>query len=361
MKELDINSPKYRGYLGSGKWTLCVGAGISLGLVPSWLTLSREIVNAAFGTSYDQAKFSSMVNDNGWGLDSWIQAGANQYLSAGKTVEDFNTLIETILYRDLRARAKTEGIENELIIALNNPRSLQKDVVFAICTFFEKHYANTSVMNLARCLINAEKHPDRLPAAIITLNADTLLHTFIELFQRQSHFNGPPPHSHPKYIYKTILRGTTGIPRRKIPIFHCHGAIKPVRPGRKRTATDSRDKLVFLEQDYLRVATSFTTWAETIFMYQAQAQKMVFLGLSMSDPNIRRWMAVANQNTEKDMAIIAPLISPTPKHIWITTRDADPKFVNIKNSALVHLGIRPGWLDRWDNLGTGLTNLMGLT
>jgi hypothetical protein len=74
-----------------------------------------------------------------------------------------------------------------------------------VCQFFEKEYGSSSVLALISILRRAieQKHP---PEAIISFNADTLLYTLIELYQRHEHYAGPPPHSHPKYRFKTVLR-----------------------------------------------------------------------------------------------------------------------------------------------------------
>lgn len=360
MKELLAIDTKYRGHISSGNWTLCVGAGISRGIVPTWNELTRRVVNKVFSANYTLDKFDDIVSNAGWGLDGWIQAAANEYILAGNSIEEFYFLLENALYGDLREKAKLENIEDQVVAALNEPRNISKEDVSLVCNFFEKNYKNTSLLALAKSLITTLDSPEKLPSSIITFNADTLLHTIIELFQRHLHYNKPPPHSHPKYFFKTILRSTGGIPKQKIPIFHCHGAIKPKANGKSQNSYDSRDRLIFLEREYLKVATSASVWPENIFMFNAQANKMVFLGLSMSDPNIRRWMATANQINLNDLEVVAKTNVITPKHIWITTRTGDPILDKIKQVSLSHLGVRPGWIDKWSELESAFDNLLGV-
>lgn len=360
MKVLYATNPKYRGQLGSGQWTLCVGAGISRGIVPTWNELTRRVVNAVFSSNYNLSEFDKLVSQTGWGLDAWIQAAANQHKEKGGKPDEFHDLLENALYEDLRKKAISEGLEKEVVIALNDPRNITKENVFLTCDFFERHYSDTSLLSIAKSLINGEDQPEKLPNSIITFNADTLLHTVIELLQRKYHYQGPPPHSHPKYWYKTIMRSMGGVPRRKVPIFHCHGAIKPKTTVKGPHRYDSRDKLIFLEQEYLQVATSASAWPETVFMFNAQANKMVFIGLSMADPNIRRWMATANQIHRGDLEVVAKTNDATPKHIWLTTTSSDKTVDDIKQVALLHLGIRPAWIDKWTDLELALNNLMGV-
>lgn len=359
MSVLFATNPRYRGQLGSGQWTLCVGAGISRGIIPTWNELTRRVVNYSFSTNYLLTEFNEIVLQTGWGLDGWIQAAANKHKHSGGTPEEFNNLLENILYGDLKDKAKSEGLEKEIVIALNDPRNISKDNVFLSCDFFERNYSDTSLLSIAKSLINTEKDPGKLPNSIITFNADTLLHTVIELFQRKFHYLSPLPHSHPKYWYKTVMRSIGGVPKRKIPIFHCHGAIKPKTAVKGPHRYDSRDKLIFLEQEYLQLATSASAWPETVFMFNAQANRMVFVGLSMADPNIRRWMAAANQLYRGDLEIVAKTLNVVPKHIWLTTTSIDKSLDEIKQVALDHLGIRPAWIDKWQDLETALNNLIG--
>lgn len=360
MKKLLVSNSKYRGHIGSGNWTLCIGAGISRGIVPTWNELTRRVINKVFSSSYTLKEFDDIVSDNGWGLDGWIQAAANEHKHNGGSTEDFYILLEDFLYDDLRKKAASEGIETEVVTALNDPRNISKKAVFTTCEFFEKNYKNTSLLALAKSLIASLDAPDKMPASIITFNADTLLHTIIELFQRRTHYQTPPPHSHPKYYFKTILRSTGGVPKDKIPIFHCHGAIKPKSAKKGSNQYDSRDKLVFLEQEYLQVATSSSAWPETIFMFSAQTSRMVFVGLSMADPNIRRWMATANQIYLSDIEVVAKTNDVTPSNIWITPTTGDSTLDNIKQVALSHLGVRPGWINSWSDLEVSLNNLLGI-
>ena len=360
MKILNATNPKYRGQLGSGQWTLCVGAGISRGIIPTWNELTRRVVNVAFSSNYTLSEFDKVVSQTGWGLDGWIQAAANQHKQNGGKPEKFHDLLENSLYDDLREKARSEGLEKDIVVALNDPRNISKENVFLTCDFFERHYSGTSLLSIAKSLIKLENQPEKLPNSIITFNADTLLHTIIELFQRKGHYQGQPPHSHPKYWYKTIMRSMGGVPRRKVPIFHCHGAIKPKTNIKGPHRYDSRDKLIFLEQEYLKVATSASAWPETVFMFNAQTNRMVFIGLSMADPNLRRWMATANQIHRSDLEVVAKTIEVTPKHIWITTKSSDKRIDDIKQVALQHLGIRPAWIDKWSELEVALYNLLGV-
>ncbi|WP_143271687.1 SIR2 family protein [Bradyrhizobium mercantei] len=352
---------RYRGTIASGRWTLCLGAGLSRGLAPTWFDLTLEIVNHAFGASLNSAAFEALVNSSGWSLDAWIQAAANEYTTSGRSLDDFNDLLEAVLYREVRKAATGLSVERHLMRVLNNPTTAERRHVLQVCEFLEATYKTSSLLALVRILIQAA-YADQKPNAIITFNADTFLETFIYLFLRRDHYNGPPPHSHPHYHYRTVSRpsyfanhraqGTTSI-------FHCHGTIMP-NEGSGTAPKDTRDRLVFLEAEYLRIAGTMASWPETLFLYHAQSTKMVFVGLSMADANIRRWLSATELELDAERDLISSGRRINPAHLWLTTRQADPVMNRIKLVSLLHLGVRPALIDSWHDLEPAMRNLLGL-
>ena len=358
VKRLDALDSKFRGHLASGKWSLCIGAGVSRGIVPTWEELTRGLVNATFGLNKTPAEFRTLVAESAWSLDSWIQACANHFRLSGRPESEFFDLIEQNLYGDLIACAAKVGLDSVLIRVLDRPHKASKEEVFKICDFFETQYGNTSLLAVTRVLLNAASH-DKLPEAIITFNADTLLQTLLDLFQSRSHYLGKPPHSHPNFLFKTVLRPLDSA-KEKTPIYHCHGAIKPRSATATSNPKDSRDRLVFLESEYIRVATRSSSWSETLFMFHAQTSTLLMLGFSMSDPNMRRWLALTNDSALHDLNAISTSAVMTPRHIWITTQVGDPQLTLLRDEALVHLGVRPGWISDWTCTEAAISNLLAI-
>ena len=62
---VDATHGKFRGCIAPGRWTLCLGAGISRGITPDWFDLTIEVVNATFGARYDRASFGKIVANSG--------------------------------------------------------------------------------------------------------------------------------------------------------------------------------------------------------------------------------------------------------------------------------------------------------
>ena len=356
-RDFDLVDEKHRGKVN--QWSLCLGAGITRDIVPTWFELTRRVVRESFDRSISRSEFEDLKSDLGWSLDSWIQAAANRYQSGENNLSDFHGLLEHVLYGDLLGSAEQYGLRDEMATALNNPRHVKKDQTIELAGFLEDEYGDTSLLRTAKLLIECA-NKDRLPQAILTFNADTLLHTAIEIIQRDNHYSNPPPHGHPEYHFTPILRTMAGKPEVKIPIYHIHGAIKP---GTERDVTksyDSRDKLVFLEDDYLNVSSGGASWPQTIFMYHSQVSSLIFVGLSMSDSNIRRWLSSSNEIMSKDIRKVSGVENFAPQHIWVTSKPESQVQKEAKSIGLRHLGVRVGWLSNWSKLGAGLRNLIAL-
>jgi hypothetical protein len=143
-------------------------------------------------------------------------------------------------------------------------------------------------------------------------------------------------------------------------MFHIHGAIKPDSEIPIVGGHDSRDKLIFLEEDFLRVATSSSSWPEITFMFHSQVSRLVFVGLSMSDSNIRRWLSSSHAALTREVQTVAGVERFEPVHVWVTTTPADPVRMQIQSVGLSHLGVGPAWLADWQQIGEGFKNLLAI-
>lgn len=111
-----------------------------------------RVVHKIFGTNHSQITFDALTASTGWSLDSWIQAAANHFQFHGHTLAEFHTLIEDAIYEDLRQRAATAGVEQDLLEALRWPRNIKRRKVIRVCVceFLEREYANASLLGLVR-------------------------------------------------------------------------------------------------------------------------------------------------------------------------------------------------------------------
>jgi SIR2-like domain len=352
VRSIESLDPKARGEIGYFRWTLCIGSGVSYGVVPTWNELARRVINESFGASYSVADFQSLM-EYGWSMDGWIQAAANHHLQNGGDRKSFNDLLRRHLYSDLLAAADKVGLKTVLIRTLLAPRETSRSQVRRICEFFEDTYSDSSLVGVVKWLIAAQKR-GKLPMAVISFNAEPLLHTLFELFQRREHYQGPPPHSHPDYCFARVIRpnfvGMRQDPK-KISFYHCHGALLPKHVPKAKPGHES---IVFLEEDYLNVSTRAATWPQTLFMFYASQSRMVFVGFSMSDPNIRRWLGISQELAIRGQTGQGK--SDAPPHLWITRKPL-PEFQPVLTEGLLHLGVRSAWISEWTALEAGLSNL----
>src|ERR1051325_6457631 len=176
----DVFDARFRGQLKGSHWTLCIGAGVSVGLLPSWFELSRTVLERTCNVTFAPGEFENLVQNRGWTFDAWIQAAMNAYIAAGQAESEFTSLMEEVLYAPLRRNAKKNGVEEELFLAFNNPQLLDQHEFAAVLSFLEN--APASVVAIAKVLLEANAH-HTLPAAVITFNYDSLLETTVRLLQ----------------------------------------------------------------------------------------------------------------------------------------------------------------------------------
>lgn len=300
--QFDASNPKFRGLLKSTSWTLSVGAGICEGLMPSWGELSRRILNRTFSLSLPPAEFEGIVRRSGWGFDAWIQAALNKFIERGGDPESFSVLVEQELYGDLRRMAEAAGIEKLLVAAFNTPQLLRKDEFDSVYEFVAG--LGMSAVTTADLLLESMSK-GCAPRAIITFNYDTILETIIRMQQIKRHSERVGRHEFPPASF-TRVTGPSTPAAGVVPIYHVHGCVVP-QSGRRRSRTphDTRDRIVGPESSYLSLAGAPWAWAQTTFLYRAQRDSLVFLGQSMGDPNLRRWLAWASTVRNGESARVA--------------------------------------------------------
>jgi len=347
IETIDLSESKYNNYLRSftnQNWILCLGAGICRGILPDWFDLTLNLANSTFNKNWTKEEFQNITSEVGFSLDSWIQGCFNKLQSQGKSIEEFNKKIEISLYKDLLKKAEDAELRDELILLFESPKKIKRKKVFELCEFFETNYSSTSLIQIVNALL-CDKENSKLPSAIITLNADSLLHSLIVLFGIKRHFEKTDVYQQPKELYRKVTR-TFQSWADCIPIFHLHGSISPSSDTRVRNR-DSRDSLIFLENSYNDVASNMHSWAQSTFLYSAQNSKLVFFGLSMSDPNIRRWLSWTNQAYLSELKSVTEGKGISLPHLWIKTKASSDDIQEFMDMSLHHMGVKLGIIENY--------------
>lgn len=358
IKPFMAKNKRYRGFLGRSRWSLCVGAGISSGIVPTWFDLTYLAYKECFKIDISKIEFSKKVEQSGWSLDSWLQQSLNHMLLQDKSEKDFADILKNILYKDIIARAKKRNLKDDLILAFNDPFRLHHEKVVALCNFFEEEYPNNSTLQLINFLLKTIKE-NKVPNAIISFNADTIFDTFLYLYYCKQTIETTGKKSFIRRKFSRILRTVENNQNDLIPIFHLHGCLFPNEGvvGYKKKSS-SVSKLIFDENSYIKVAGNMYNWAQTTFLYHAQFDQLIFVGLSMSDSNIRKWLSWTSENHNNELKETRRKDIIHLNHLWISQSNTSE--VDLQKDSLIHLGTRIAWINNWNELEKGLNNILAI-
>jgi hypothetical protein len=247
----------------AGGVTLVIGAGISMPRgVPDWNTLANAVWRQAFP---DQPS-------------PWPR----QPGSSPKDIPQFLPIVFELAYQRLGEPAFLEILKRELY----------KNAKFPI-TEPKFGRSNDSLAVIARLLVAEQKRAGgRRVAAVITLNADDLIE------QAVSRAAGYRNNVTPAGITETITRSTHRIlSPSTLPIYHVHGFL----PSDRWTANSGqRRMLVFTDLQYWTTSATASSFANRIVSAALSEGRCIFIGVSMKDINLLRWLALRSLDRDRD-------------------------------------------------------------
>ena len=198
----------------------------------------------------------------------------------------------------------------------------------------------------------AEPAADR-PSAVLSLNAEPLLYALVNAHWATRAEAGPPA---------TLLDPQSdSLSSRtwdRIPYYYVHGQL-PI-PGQNRFALDSRTKLVFSETSYHELANASFSWQASAFISTTSSSTTVFIGTSMTDPNLKRWLAWQHAARLRDLGDRGSQPDATTRHYWLRRRpesDAEQRWLE---SIVSHLGLRIVWLPQWTDAAIALRRMLNI-
>jgi hypothetical protein len=211
--------------------------------------------------------------------------------------------------------------------------------------------SGVSAVELARVVVDSTSG-GFAPAAILSFNAEPLLYALINATAAVSE-----PHS-PKALLDRVTRSLSNRALGRIPYVFCHGLL-PIE-GHPSGEWHSIDKLVFSESDYLQVANSGFTWQSSTFFDACMSRSVIFIGLSFSDPNLRRWLGIMHQNRLRELQSIGHSPAASAPHYWFRTIPKTQEEKAWIEAAVAHLGVRLVWLKNWTEASPALRSMLGL-
>lgn len=140
-------------------------------------------------------------------------------------------------------------------------------------------------------------------------------------------------------------------PQRFFPIYHVHGFIPYANKD------DIKSVPVLSEEEYHRVYASSYNWSNVEQLHALSRTTCIFIGLSMTDPNLRRLLDIAIQDSENDSRhfVFLPRISEfgTDKNAEAKNNEA----MKIQKQIFVELGLRVIWYSDYNELPKLLKDL----
>jgi hypothetical protein len=286
-----------------GGITLVIGAGVSVPRgVPSWNKLAWSMWKSTLGRRASSWPGSTLPNQE---------------------VSPSLPIIFELVYREVGETKFVDLLKKHLYSGVRFP---DDDPAF--------RRSSESLAVIARLLCQEYKRTaGRRIDAVITLNADNLIEQAVSVVGHRKDFKGFSP------IVTPISRGThgaaTGYAKRPIPVYHIHGYLPSDHgtPKNVRHLLRPNQMLVFTDVQYWSTSVSGVSFANRIMSSALSEGRCIFIGLSMSDINLLRWLAlrtIERDREQTDMVDRAPKIVYTwmkqrfDRHIWIRPASDDP-------------------------------------
>ena len=354
MAKLGIPITKLTPLLANKGWTLCIGAGTSIPMFPSWRSLVQSMLEKDFGSPLAAKLISPLAAT--FGLDALIQAGRDR-LALGS--EEFARLLSEQLYEGVKKTLSAKEWKTfSRALTSFHPGDMPIEMWKDFLTITESHYGSVTALPLARAVARAMNTNQR-PSAILSFNAEPLLYALINSMVATSFEIDKRSGNNLKAILDRVTRSVSNRDADRIPFAFCHGLL-PVeaKSSPKGTAVD---KLVFSESEYLQLANSGFSWQSSIFFDSCMSRAVVFVGLSFSDPNLRRWLGIMHQNRLSELKIMGENVADSAPHYWLRPALTSAEERRWVESAVAHLGVRLVWLDTWDQSGLAIQKMLGIS
>lgn len=345
----DTIQPIISNQVKRNKWSLCIGAGTSLPLFPSWSELTKELIYEVT-KSIPQQDIQELLNE--FTPDSLIQAVFNRlHLNQ----EQYINLLSSKLYSKIKSilnPGEWQSFRN--CLAAIEPNDIKDSELADFCDIVGYSEYRPSSHFIAKAVTDTIG-TDLEPSAIISFNAENLLYATINAYARKKKRNNK------KYLDLVNL-SISDRHKKRIPYFFIHGSLPiPDCSEKQNKRLLTNDKLVFLENEYISLSNSSFSWQSNTFLELLSSTTVVFIGVSLTDANMRRWLALAQSVRVSEIKFFTKNSDiDTAKHYWINKLPVNIIQKKWIEASVSHLGVRLVWLNEWDHLGTVLNKMLKL-
>lgn len=232
-----------------GNFSLLLGAGVSCSAgLPNWGTLLNSLyanfVNKTFNDDVIENDTIEAITDKFIEINNSSTLAVARYLKAGLSQKDDDALFLSAVKEALYNSPKTSSLLIESITNLCIPKRSGAKV-----------------------------------KSIITYNFDDLIEESLDKV---------------KLEYKTIHKDEEQHDSDELPIYHVHGFIP------SRGEIDKDVSLIFSEEAYHKVYSEPYHWSNLVQLATLRENNCLMIGLSLSDPNLRRLLEIAAQKQSKN-------------------------------------------------------------
>lgn len=232
-----------------GNISLLLGAGVSCSAgLPNWETLLNSLyanfVNKIFNKDSVTEETLQAITGKFIEINNSSTLAVARYLRAGLSQKDNDALF-------------IMAVKKALYNSQRKP-SLLIDSITNLCT---------------------PKRSGAKIKSIITYNFDDLIEEALDKF---------------KLEYKTIYKDEEQHDSDELPIYHVHGFISSKGDIEKDTS------LIFSEEAYHKVYSEPYHWSNLVQLATLRENSCLMIGLSLSDPNLRRLLEIAAQKHSKN-------------------------------------------------------------
>jgi hypothetical protein len=349
IKNLLKQNAKTRG------WALCIGAGTSRGIFPDWKQLIEYLMKEIDDEQYSKENFDTLTNR--FSLEALLQAG---YELKGVSEKEFTALLSDLLYSEIKNKLSEDDF-NVFIKVMDSISidKVKKDIWKKFFCIRDKELSNISANSIAKVISNIID-TDLKPSEIITFNGEPMLLGLINSYVYEKHIKEYPKGNEPvkKYI-DVINRSVSVCSKGRIPYIFNHGTL-PV-PSGKNLILPAIDKLVFTENEYFNLSNNSYSWQSATFLRICSAKPMVFVGVSLTDQNMRRWLSWTQSVRAKEIEFVDKLKKNSTQHFWIEKDPKDTKIRAWMEACVYHLGIRIIWIEDWDQIEMVFKEMLGIS
>jgi hypothetical protein len=296
-------------YYRSGRFSLFLGAGVSSSAgLPDWDTLLNSL-------------FVSMLTDEGRKERRSEDGYVASIVKRLREIDGPSALtLARYIRKGLSAGSALE--QNQFIGAVTKQLYELRDHRRSLSSTLIKEIVNLCT-------------PTRVGAkvrSVLTYNFDDLLER--ELESRSLSF---------KSIFEELdLAGSE-----ELPVYHVHGFLPE---DRSKYPSLNRSTLVFSEEGYHRIYSEAYHWSNLIQLTSLKETACLMVGLSVTDPNLRRLLEIASKSTVK------------PKHFAFLKRIDLEEFMKIDDKKVVRAPneVTRRFLDKHHSLNEEVMRELGI-